>query len=181
MKITMMAYTAVLVLVLTSLTLTAQTTESNSELAVKSTEVLLSMIEGAPALQTYYDNSYGYAVFPKVTKGAITIGGAAGKGVVYKNHEMVSASKLKQVTFGIQFGGQKYSEVIFFQNKEVFEKFMNNKLKFDAQASAVALKAGASTNASYANGVLVFTQAIGGLMYEASIGGQHFANNLISN
>ena len=101
--------------------------------------------------------------------------------MVYKNHEIVSGSKLKQITFGFQFGGQQYSEVIFFQNEEAFEQFMNDKMKFDGQASAVALKSGASADVPYAYGVSVFTQAIGGLMFEASIGGQHFDNSPISN
>ncbi len=38
-----------------------------------------------------------------------------------------------------------------------------------------------SSDAPYEFGVIVFTQAIGGLMYEASIGGQHFANSPIVN
>ena len=181
MKSTLITLTALVALALTSLTSIAQTTETESELAIESTEVLESMIEKSPNLQSFYDNSYGYAVFPKVTKGAITIGAAAGKGVIYKDHKVVSTSKLKQLTVGVQLGGQQYSEVIFFQTEEAFNNFMNNKLKFDAQASAVALKAGASTDAPYINGVLVFTQAIGGLMYEASLGGQHFANSPISN
>jgi lipid-binding SYLF domain-containing protein len=181
MKTTVITFLAVTTFVLNSLTSTAQATESNSELAVKSTEVLLSMIEAAPDLQAYYDSSYGYAIFPKVTKGGITLGGAAGKGVVYKNHKIVGPSKLMQFTFGFQFGGQQYSEVIFFQNKAAFERFMNNKLKFDGQASAVALKKGVSADVSYEYGVAVFTQAIGGLMFEASIGGQHFANDPINN
>ena len=181
MKTTMIKFTAVVALALTSLASVAQTTESKPELVKESTDALESMIEESPELQTHYDNSYGYAVFPRVSKGAITIGGAAGNGVVYKNHEIVSTSKLKQVTFGFQFGGQQYSEVIFFQSENAFDNFLNNKLKFDAQASAVALKSGASADVPYIDGVAVFTQAIGGLMYEASIGGQHFKNKPISN
>ena len=181
MKTILITFSAVITFVLISLTSIAQTTYSNAELAVKSTEVLLFMIEEAPTLQAYYDNSYGYAVFPKVAKRGITLGGAAGKGTVYKNHKIVGLLKLKQVTLGFQFGGQQYSEVIFFQNEEAFEQFMNNKLKFDGQASVVALKSGASADVSYAYGAAIFTQAIGGFMFEASIGGQHFTNNPISN
>ena len=66
--------------------------------------------------------------------------------------------------------------MIFFENKTSFEKFLNEKLKFDAQASAVLIKKGASIDAAYADGVAVFTRSIAGLMYEASIGGQHFKN-----
>ena len=137
-----------------------------------------TMLDESPRLQTFYDEAYGYAIFPKVTKGGIGVGGAVGNGIVYQNHEVVSSSKLKQATIGIQFGGQQYSEVIFFENEKSFEKFMNGKLKFDAQASAVALKSGTSANAKYTDGVAVFTIAIGGLMYEASVGGQKFKTEM---
>jgi lipid-binding SYLF domain-containing protein len=179
MKKSIIRVAAIIVLALTSQLSMAQNGESNTKLLKESKEALANMIKKSPSLQSYYDKSYGYAVFPKVTKVASSVGGAAGKGIVYKDHLAVSVSKLKQLTFGVQFGGQQYSEVIFFQNKEAFEQFMNKKLKFNGQASAVVLGSGASTDLSYSYGVVVFTQAIGGLMYEASIGGQHFSNEPI--
>jgi len=181
MKTTFITFLALLMFALSSQPSIAQTTESNSDLAMKSTEVLMSMLEDAPDIQAYYNNSYGYAVFPKVTKGGITIGAAAGKGVVYKNHEIVSASKFKQFTLGYQFGVQQYSEVIFFQNEEAFAQFMNKKVKLDAQASAVAFKAGSSGDATFTYGIGIFTQPIGGLMFEAAVGLQCFKNEPISN
>ena len=146
----------------------------NPELQNEAKEALSEMLEKSPKLQSYVDKAYGYAVFPKITKAGLGIGGAAGNGVVYQNHEAVGSSKLKQASFGLQAGGQQYSEVIFFENKEAFEHFTNGNLKFGAQASAVAITAGASIDAAYKDGVAVFTYVIGGLMYEASIGGQHF-------
>jgi lipid-binding SYLF domain-containing protein len=137
-------------------------------------EALNNMLEEMPNLKNFYDQAYGYAVYPKITKAGLGIGGAAGKGVVFKNHEVVGSSKLKQASFGLQAGGQQYSEVIFFQNKDAFENFTNGNLKFDAQASAVAVTKGASADIAYSGGVAVFTRVKGGLMYEASIGGQHF-------
>ena len=53
-------------------------------------------------------------------------------------------------------------------------KLARGKLEFAAQASAVAVTAGVSETADYSGGVAVFTMATGGLMYEASIGGQKF-------
>ena len=157
----------------------AQTGESNAELTQETKDVLAKMIKKSPSLQSYYDQSYGYAVFPKVTKVGVSLGFAAGKGIVFCNHLAISMSKLKQLTVGLQFGAQKYSEVIFFQNEKALEQFMNKKLKFNGQASAVAIKKGTSADLSYSYGVAVFTQAMGGLMFEASIGGQHFANQQI--
>jgi lipid-binding SYLF domain-containing protein len=83
-------------------------------------------------------------------------------------------AKLTQITIGLQWGGQAYREVIFFETKNDLDKFKENKFEFSAQASAVAVTAGASANVAYKNGVMVFTQTKGGLMYEASIGGQKF-------
>lgn len=146
----------------------------NPELQKEAKEALQEMIGKNQKLQSYVDNAYGYAVFPKITKAGLGIGGAAGSGVVYQSNQAIGSSKLKQASFGLQAGGQQYSEVIFFENKETFDHFTNGNLKFDAQASAVAITAGASIDAAYKNGVAVFTYTIGGLMYEASIGGQHF-------
>ncbi|MBQ0734714.1 YSC84-related protein [Aquimarina celericrescens] len=155
-------------------TINAQIGGWNPELENEAKEALQAMIKKTPKLKSYRDQSYGYAVFPKVTKAAITIGGAIGNGVVYKNKKVVGTAKLKQASFGLQFGGQQYSEVIFFENQEFFERFTNGKLKFDAQASAVVLKEGASVDVAYQEGVAVFTSTKGGVMVEASIGGQHF-------
>ncbi|MDH3323174.1 MAG: YSC84-related protein [Flavobacteriaceae bacterium] len=158
-----------------SFAMSAQVGGWKADLVNDSEKALSSMIEKAPKLQPFYDKSYGYAVYPKITKGGLGIGGAVGQGIVYKDHSPVGSSSLKQATFGLQAGGQQYSEVIFFENEEAFNNFKNGKLKFDAQASAVAITLGASIDVAYKNGVAVFTQVKGGLMYEASIGGQHFS------
>ena len=126
-------------------------------------------------MQSLFDNSYGYVIFPNVGKGAIGVGGAAGNGIVYEKGAMIGKAKMKQVSVGFQFGGQAYREVIFFENKEALDRFKENKFEFSAQASAVAATKGASANVKYRDGVMIFTQQKGGLMYEASIGGQKFS------
>lgn len=157
-----------------SYTVSAQVGGWNAELSKESDETLKKMTETTPKLQTFADKAYGYVVFPKVTKAGLIIGGAGAKGMVYKNKTAVGESGLKQATIGLQAGGQQYSEIIFFENKESFDHFTNGRLKFDGQASAIALKKGVSLDIAYKDGVAVFTQAIGGLMFEASLGGQHF-------
>ncbi|MEX0288094.1 MAG: YSC84-related protein [Flavobacteriaceae bacterium] len=157
-----------------SFAINAQVNEWNPDLENEAQIALSAILEKKPKLESFKNEAYGYAVFPKITKAAIGIGGALGNGVVYREEVAVGSAHLKQATYGIQFGGQQYVEIIFFENEETFEKFTNGKLKFDAQASAVALKAGASFDVAYQNGVAVVTSTKGGLMYEASIGGQHF-------
>jgi len=125
-------------------------------------------------INKFFSNSYGYVVFPGIGKGGLGVGGAGGKGTVFKGGSAVADAKMTQVTIGFQAGGQKYAEVIFFKDKEAYDRFMGGNYEFAAQVSAVALKSGASADAEYRDGMLVFTQAIGGLMYEASVGGQKF-------
>ncbi len=125
-------------------------------------------------MNNFFNTAYGYAIFPSIGKGAIGIGGAAGKGVVYKGGAVAGGVNMTQVSVGFQFGGQAYSEVIFFENEDAYKRFVQNEFQFAAQASAVALKSGISADAKYADGVAVFTMAKGGLMYEASVGGQRF-------
>lgn len=128
-----------------------------------------------PGIQRFFDKAYGYAVFPTVGKGAIGVGGAYGKGQVIEQGNAVGTAKLVQVTVGFQWGGQAYSELVFFEDKAALDRFKSGNLKFSAQASAIAITLGASATADYENGVAVFTMTKGGLMYEASVGGQSFS------
>lgn len=126
-------------------------------------------------MQSLFDKSYAYVIFPNIGKGAIGVGGAAGNGIVFENGKATGSAKMKQVSIGFQFGGQAYREVIFFENEGALSRFRQNNFELAAQASAVAVTKGASTNVKYREGVMVFTQEKKGLMYEASVGGQKFS------
>lgn len=128
-----------------------------------------------PNMRVFFERAYGYAVFPTVGKAGIGIGGAYGTGKVYEKRALVGETSLTQLTVGFQLGGQAYSEIIFFENKKALDDFKGGNFELGAQVSAVAVTAGASVNADYDNGVAIFTQAKGGLMYEATVGGQKFS------
>ena len=138
-------------------------------------ETIANFLDQDSGLQKFLDNAYGYAVFPKVYKGAIGVGGAYGAGQVYEKGKFIGDSTLNQLTIGLQLGGQAYSELIFFGEKDALDRFKEEKMEFSAQLSAVAATAGAAADAAYSGGVAIFTLAIGGLMYEASVGGQNFS------
>ncbi len=127
-----------------------------------------------PYMIPFFKKAYGYAVFPTVAKAGMGIGGAYGKGKVYKRRRLIGTVSLTQITIGFQLGGQAYSEIIFFEDKAALDDFTEGNYELGAQASAVAATTGASINADYSGGVAVFTVAKGGLMYEASVGGQKF-------
>lgn len=146
---------------------------------------------------TFFGNSVGYAVFPTIGKGGIGIGGAYGKGKVYKNGAVIGTSDMVQATIGLQLGGQAFSQVIFFENESALNNFTSGNFEFSADASAVAITAGASagantgggtsagasssknnadtTSAGYRKGMAIFTVAKGGLMYQATLGGQKYS------
>jgi len=115
-----------------------------------------------------------FVIIPTVGKGGIGIGGARGKGLLYEGGQITAEVTLSQLTIGFQWGGQAYSEFIFFKDDVALADFKRGNYELGAQASAVAVTAGASADANYSDGVAIFTQAKGGLMYEASVGGQKF-------
>ncbi|MCP4410112.1 MAG: hypothetical protein GY807_20675 [Gammaproteobacteria bacterium] len=144
---------------------------------------------------SFFKNSHGYAVFPNIGKGGVGIGGAHGKGRVYSGGKHIGDTSMTQLTIGFQLGGQVYSQIIFFEDQRALDEFASGNFEFGAQATAVAITAGASATTStagssvgasggkkdaktvgkYNKGMAIFTVAKGGLMYEASVGGQKFS------
>lgn len=156
----------------------------------------LEVFKKSPAVQPFFQNAYGYAIFPTVGKGGIGIGGAYGQGKVFAGGKATGTARLFKATIGFQLGGQAFSELIFFQDRRAYEDFTSGNFEFDAQVSAVAITAGAQAKVgtegatagasagpatgaqaetSYRKGMAVFIHVKGGLMYEAAIGGQKFS------
>lgn len=152
----------------------AQSESKDKQIESDSKDAKAAFLEDDPSMQELFDSSYGYLILPNVGKGGFGIGGAAGNGVAFQGGSQVGYAKMTQVTIGFQAGGQVYSEVVFFEDEEAFDRFKANNIEMSAQVSAVAAASGASLNAKYIDGVAVFTRTKGGLMYEASVGGQQF-------
>ena len=152
----------------------AQSDEKDKKIVADAHVAKADFIKGDALMQSLFDNSYGYVIFPNVGKGAIGIGGAAGNGAVFQKGTLIGMADMKQVSVGFQWGGQAYREVIFFETEADLNRFKENKIEFSGQASAVAVTKGAAANLKYKDGVMIFSQTKGGLMYEASVGGQKF-------
>lgn len=145
----------------------------------------------------FFDTAYGYAIFPTIGKAGFIIGGAYGEGRVYAAGQLVGTTSMTQLTAGWQLGGQAFTQIIFFENQTAYQEFTSGNFEFSAQATAVAITAGVSADASttgglaagasggrndattahggYRRGLAVFTIAKGGLMFEAVLGGQKFS------
>jgi lipid-binding SYLF domain-containing protein len=155
----------------------------------------IEIFKGAGESGQFFAKSHGYAVFPSVGKGGLGVGGAYGKGRVYVKDKYVGDTTLTQFTAGLQVGGQAFSEIVFFQDQRSFSEFTSGNFEFGAQATAVGITAGASAGATtagnsagksggkhdastyggYKKGMAVFSVAKGGLMLEATLGGQKFS------
>jgi lipid-binding SYLF domain-containing protein len=155
----------------------------------------IELFKHAGESASFFTSSYGYAVFPTIGKAGLVVGGAHGSGHVFEHGRYVGDASMNQLSVGLQAGGQAYSQIIFFQDKRVFDKFTAGNFEFDASVSAVAITAAASgtvgttganaaasggkkdatTAGDYYKGMAVFTIVKGGAMYEASVAGQKFS------
>jgi lipid-binding SYLF domain-containing protein len=176
-----------------SVTAPYKTAAENIELEKDRLSVKAAFVEfqDIPQLASYFKNAYGCAIFPTVGKGGFGVGGAHGKGWVFKRKQLAGSSKMTQLTVGFQVGGQAFGQVIFFEDEAAYKRFTSEGFEFGAQASAAVITEGAQASAStaggsnanvgraqaktnYTDGMAVFTKIKGGLMYEAAIGGQKF-------
>jgi len=156
----------------------------------------IDVFKKSEAVQPFFADAYGYAVFPTVGKAGFVVGGAYGKGKVYRDGSVTGETSLTKASIGLQLGGQAFRQIIFFQDQRAYDDFTSGSFEFDAAASAVAITAGAQAKAgtagssagasagpatgaqaaaSYRKGMAVFVHIKGGLMYELAIGGQKFS------
>jgi len=162
-------------LVFASLTASAEwTPNANDKLELSVAKAIIDAKQKDPSMAKWFDTAYAYAVYPNVGKGGIGVGGAHGKGIIIRGDSTLGYTSLSQLSIGLQLGGQVYAEYIMFKDKTAFDNFARGNFELGAQVSAVAITLGASADADYDKGVAIFTIAGGGLMYEASVGGQKF-------
>ena len=186
-----------LLLVLVAMPISGWAADTDAEASAKkeaSYAAAFKKFSETPEIASMLAESYGYALFPTVGKGGFVVGGAFGGGRVYVGGRHVGNTSMGQVTIGFQIGGTAFSEIILFKNKDAFDEFSTGKFAFGAEASAVAINAGAQAKANtmgssasasdpapggaadgnWSGGMATFVYSKGGLMYEASIGGQAF-------
>lgn len=152
-----------------------KTEEGRADIRAEADTALAKAERSDPSLANLIRGSKAYAVYPSIGKGGFIVAGAYGKGVLYEGGSFSGYSDITQASVGATVGGQAYTEIIVFSTTDAIEQFKTGKLAFDAQATAVAVKAGAGANAKFNKGVAIFTMGEAGLMVEASVGGQRFS------
>ena len=152
--------------------------ETNSKAksgASKKVAFTIDKFKAIPELEAFFTQANGYAVFPNIAKAGFGIGAAVGKGEVFQANSYIGKTSVKQISIGFQLGAQAFSEIIFFKDKRDTDRFTEGNFELGAQASAVLITQGVSVETAYSNGTAIFTLSKGGLMYEASVGGQKFS------
>ena len=155
----------------------------------------IQVFRNASAVKPFFDSAYGYAVYPVIGKAGFIVGGAFGKGRVYRHGEVTGSSSVIEASIGWQAGGAAFSEIIFFQDERAYNEFISGDFEFGANAQAVAVTAGVEATAGtsgahasasagpqsgvqaktyYHKGIATFVHAEGGLLAGLSIGGQKF-------
>jgi lipid-binding SYLF domain-containing protein len=127
-----------------------------------------------PSIDAFFKSSVGYAVFPNIGKGGVVFGGSYGRGVVYERGVAVGWCAVRHGSFGLQLGGQSFSQIIFLQDARTLANFKVGKFELAANASAIAVKNGVAASSDYEKGVAIFVAPRSGLMVEAAVGGQKF-------
>ena len=147
---------------------------AESDEIVQARQALASFQEKDAGIAEFVDRSAGYVVFPMIEKGAVVVGGAHGKGVLFEGDKAIGAATVSQATAGLQIGAQVYSQVMFLETQDNLNAFKANKWAWQGEATAVAAKSGVAKNTDFKNGVAIFINDQKGAMASLAAGGQKF-------
>jgi lipid-binding SYLF domain-containing protein len=152
-----------------------RTAREQAQLTNRCVEAIQVARRADPGLETFFQTAAGFAVFPAVDKGGLGLAGAYGRGELFEGGKLAGFCVLTQTTIGLVLGGQTYTELIFFENQAALDRFKSGRFALATGISAVMLKSGAAARAHYTDGIVIFSMAEAGLMYEAAVGGQKFS------
>jgi len=138
---------------------------------VASANAITQIIERIPRSQPFFEDAYGMAVFPSVTRLGFGFGGAVGKGFVIEGDTIIGTTRFWQFTSGIQAGVRNFSMVILFKDKEALDYYKQGKAQFIGQAGLAVANKGIAGTPTFNDGVAIFTVTRMALMGEFTISG----------
>ena len=165
----------VIVAALPSLAIADWTADPSDKVQVKASAAVAAFRDSVPRTGPFFEEAYGYAIYPSITRIGFGFGGAYGKGVVVAGDNVSGHSKYWQFTSGIQAGAKNFSMIIFFRDREALEYFQQGKTQFMGQAGIAVGTLGAAGTPGYNDGVAVITMTRLGLMGEFTVSGAKFS------
>ncbi|NOR57918.1 MAG: hypothetical protein GQ474_05275 [Sulfurimonas sp.] len=153
--------------------------EARKERQKTNSKTLKKLYKYAPESKKMIKNSYGYATFTNVGINLIILSAEGGKGMAH-NNKTGKNIYMNMGSGGVGFGlGIKDFRAIFlFENKKVFDSFVNSGWEANAQADAAA-KAGEDGGAlnaaiTVAPGIRLYKLTENGLDIQATIQGKKY-------
>jgi len=157
------------------------TADSGEKVQVKAETAIAAFRDRVPRTEMYFEQAYGYAIFPSVTRVGFGFGGAYGKGIVIEGSTAVGSTKYWQFTSGIQAGARNFSMIVFFKDKVALENYQASKTQFMGQAGIALGTMGVAGTPAYNDGVAVVTLTRFGVMGEFTISGARFSYKPLQN
>lgn len=100
-------------------------------------ETLTRLYKAHPSAKAAVESGYGYAVFDNFGMKIFVLGGGKGQGIAINNKTGEKIyMKMVEVQGGLGLGGKAFSIIMVFENKTVFNNFVNNGWEFGGQATA---------------------------------------------
>jgi lipid-binding SYLF domain-containing protein len=128
-----------------------------------------------PGCETAAEKAQGMLVFPKVTKGAIGVGGSYGEGALIVDDKPAGYYSTAAASIGLQLGGETYSQIIMFTTREALDSFRNSsgwEVGANAKVTMIDQGGAADINSVIANNpVVAFVFGQQGLMGDLSVQG----------
>ena len=154
--------------------------DSGDKIQVKAARAIADFRKRIPRTEQYFEQAYGYAILPGVTRVGFGFGGAYGKGIVIEGDSTIGRTKYWQFSSGIQLGAKYYSMIIFFKDKQALDDFKTGELQFMGQAGLSFATVGVAGTPAYNDGVAIVTMTRFGLMGEFSAAGAKFTYKPVS-
>lgn len=154
--------------------------DATDKTQTKAADAIAKFRERIPRTEQYFEQAYGYAILPSVTRVGFGFGGAYGKGIVIEGDNAIGTTKFFQFTSGIQAGAKNFSMIVFFKDKEALDYYKTGELQFLGQAGLAFATVGAAGTPAYNDGVAMVTVTRLGLMGEFTISGARFSYKPLS-
>jgi len=148
--------------------------DTTDKTQAKAANAIAKFREKIPRKEQYFEQAYGYAILPSVTRVGFGFGGAYGKGIVIEGDRAIGTTRFYQFTSGIQAGAKNFSMIVFFKDKEAVDDFKAAEIQFLGQAGLAFATAGVAGTPAYNDGVALVTLTNVGLMGEFTISGARF-------
>ncbi|MGF1687067.1 hypothetical protein L4C36_10265 [Photobacterium japonica] len=135
---------------------------------------LVRLFNEEPSAKLLFDHAYGYAVFDS-RKFSLMLHTNQGAGVaVARQSGQHTYMKMFGAGLAAGLGGKFYQQIILFEDKATFERFITDGWEATSEVSAIAGGESAELTAKYNGGMAIYQIGEKGLLLDANISGSKY-------